>query len=107
MVPVSGKFDEHQASTRQPHPDSLQVSGYPIDREDPKFSQASQGISEDGAQALDLPLKSEGWRLGWFHDKQMVKEFSDAVWTQQIKTVGPYIKSGFGYHIIFVHERDE
>jgi len=37
----------------------------------------------------------------------MVKEFSDAVWTQEIKTVGSFIKSGFGYHIIFVHERDE
>ena len=64
MVPVSGKFDEHQASTRQPHPNSLQVSGLPIDREDPKLSQASQGISEDGAQALDLPLKPEGRGFG-------------------------------------------
>ena len=53
------------------------------------------------------PSSQKGGDLGWFHDKQMVKEFSDAVWTQQIKTVGPYIKSGFGYHIIFVPERDE
>ncbi len=53
------------------------------------------------------PSSQKGGDLGWFHDKQMVKEFSDAVWTQQIKTVGPYIKSGFGHHIIFVHERDE
>jgi parvulin-like peptidyl-prolyl isomerase len=37
----------------------------------------------------------------------MVKEFSEAVWNQELKEVGPFIKSGFGYHIIYVHERDE
>ena len=53
------------------------------------------------------PSGQKGGDLGWFHDKQMVKEFSEAVWTQEIKTVETFIKSGFGYHIIFVHERDE
>ncbi|HJM87886.1 MAG TPA: peptidylprolyl isomerase [Candidatus Thalassarchaeaceae archaeon] len=53
------------------------------------------------------PSGQKGGDLGWFHEKQMVKEFSEAVWKQELKEVGPFIKSGFGYHIIYVHERDE
>ena len=51
--------------------------------------------------------QKSGGDLGWFHSKQMVKEFSDAVWAQELKEVGSFIKTGFGYHIIYVHERDE
>tara|TARA_A100001037_G_scaffold232589_1_gene211024 strand:+ start:572 stop:949 length:378 start_codon:yes stop_codon:yes gene_type:complete len=53
------------------------------------------------------PSGSKGGDLGWFHERQMVKEFSDAVWTQDLKTVDGFIRTGFGYHIIYVHERDE
>ena len=53
------------------------------------------------------PSGSKGGDLGWFHYKQMVPDFSKKVWEQDMKTIDGFIKTGFGYHIIWVHERDE
>ncbi|MBT4059972.1 MAG: peptidylprolyl isomerase [Euryarchaeota archaeon] len=53
------------------------------------------------------PSGSKGGDLGWFHEKQMVKEFSAKVWEQELKAIDGFIKTGFGYHIIWVHERDD
>jgi peptidyl-prolyl cis-trans isomerase C len=53
------------------------------------------------------PSGSKGGDLGWFHYKQMVPDFSKKVWEQDLKAIDGFIKTGFGYHIIWVHERDE
>jgi parvulin-like peptidyl-prolyl isomerase len=37
----------------------------------------------------------------------MVPDFSKKVWEQDLKAIDGFIKTGFGYHIIWVHERDE
>ena len=36
-----------------------------------------------------------------------VKAFEDAVWETPVATVSPPVKTQFGYHLIWVHERDE
>ncbi len=45
--------------------------------------------------------------LGEFHEKQMVPEFSKQVWKQELNQCDCFIKSRFGYHLIWVHSRDE
>ena len=45
--------------------------------------------------------------LGEFHEKQMVPEFSKQVWAQQLEHCDCFIKSRFGFHLIWVHSRDE
>ncbi len=53
------------------------------------------------------PSSSKGGDLGWFQERQMAREFSAAVWEQDLNAIGPFVKTGFGYHLIWVHERDE
>ena len=43
--------------------------------------------------------------LGEFVEGQMVQNFEDAVWAMEPETVpDSYIKTQFGYHLIWVHE---
>jgi parvulin-like peptidyl-prolyl isomerase len=37
----------------------------------------------------------------------MVREFEEAVWQTPLKSVSPPVKTTFGYHLIWVHEREE
>ena len=48
----------------------------------------------------DCPSSQKGGDLGWFRKGQMVREFEEAVWSIPLKTQ-------FGYHLIWVHEREE
>ena len=54
----------------------------------------------------ECPSGSKGGDLGWFQERQMAREFSAAVWEQDLNAIGPFVKTGFGYHLIWVHERD-
>ena len=53
------------------------------------------------------PSGEKGGDLGWFHERQMVREFSAACFEQPLNQVDRFVKTQFGYHIIWVHERDE
>jgi len=53
------------------------------------------------------PSGQRGGDLGWFHERQMVREFSEACFEQPLKEVDRFVKTEFGYHLIWVHERDE
>ena len=55
----------------------------------------------------DCRSKEQGGRLGEFGRGDMVESFEKAAFTQEIGTVGPVVKSEFGYHIILVDERQE
>ena len=55
----------------------------------------------------DCPSGQKGGDLGWFRKGQMVNEFEEAVWTMPVASVSEPIKTQFGYHLIWVHERDE
>ena len=46
--------------------------------------------------------------LGEFVEGQMVQDFEDAVWAMEPESIPQsFIKTQFGYHLIWVHERDE
>lgn len=53
------------------------------------------------------PSSQKGGDLGWFRKGTMVEEFQETVWTVPLKTVSTPVKTKFGYHLIWVHERDE
>jgi foldase protein PrsA len=55
--------------------------------------------------STDPSTKDKGGELGFFGRKQMVPAFEQAAFSQKIGTVGPPVKSPFGYHIIQVEER--
>ena len=45
--------------------------------------------------------------LGWCRKGMMVREFDEAVWNIPLSTTSEPIKSQFGDHLIWVHEREE
>ncbi|AJA46208.1 putative peptidyl-prolyl cis-trans isomerase Cbf2 [Clostridium pasteurianum DSM 525 = ATCC 6013] len=53
------------------------------------------------------PSKEEGGNLGSFPKGQMVEEFEEACFTQEIGIVGEPVKTKYGYHIIKVENRTE
>lgn len=55
----------------------------------------------------ECPSRHKGGDLGWFRQGQMVSAFDQAVWSTPVKTVSLPIKTQFGYHLIWVHEREE
>ena len=60
-----------------------------------------------GAKEEHLSLQPKGGDLGWFRKGRMVKEFENTVWSVPVNTVSAPVKTQFGYHLIWVHERDE
>lgn len=55
----------------------------------------------------DCPSKAQGGDLGEFGRGQMVPEFEQAAFTQEVGVVGETVKTDFGYHIIQVTERQD
>ena len=53
------------------------------------------------------PSGQRGGDLGKFGKGQMVREFEKAVWSMPLNEVSEPIKTTFGYHLIWVHERVE
>ena len=53
------------------------------------------------------PSSQKGGDLGWFRKGVMVREFEEAVWSIPLSTTSNPVKSQFGYHLIWVHEREE
>ena len=52
------------------------------------------------------PSSQKGGDLGWFRKDQMVRPFEEVVWKNELATVSEPVKTQFGYHLIWVHERD-
>jgi Parvulin-like peptidyl-prolyl isomerase len=59
------------------------------------------------AEFSDCPSKAQGGSLGQFGRGQMVPEFEEAAFTQEIGAVGEVVKTRFGYHIVKVASREE
>jgi len=53
----------------------------------------------------DCPSKQSGGDLGVFSRGEMVKQFEDAAFSQEVNAIGPVVETEFGYHIIQVLER--
>ncbi|SMC29321.1 peptidyl-prolyl cis-trans isomerase C [Clostridium acidisoli DSM 12555] len=63
---------------------------------------------EDAAREYSTcPSKAQGGDLGSFTRGQMVPEFEDVAFSQEVGIVGDPVKTQFGYHIIKVESRKE
>jgi peptidyl-prolyl cis-trans isomerase C len=69
---------------------------------------------ENGADFTDLakqhsqcPSGASGGDLGEFSPGQMVREFDNVVFSQDVGTVHGPVKTQFGYHLIEILERSE
>jgi peptidyl-prolyl cis-trans isomerase C len=63
---------------------------------------------EDAAKEHSgCPSGAQGGSLGEFGKGQMVPEFEEAVFTQELNAVGEVVETSFGYHIIKVTNRTE
>lgn len=57
------------------------------------------------SQHSTCPSGKSGGSLGVFGRGQMVKEFEEAAFTQEVGKVGACVGTQFGYHLILVEER--
>ena len=53
------------------------------------------------------PSKGKNGDLGWFRNGQMVRPFDTAVWNLPVGEVSEPVRTEFGWHLIWVHEKDE
>ncbi len=53
------------------------------------------------------PTSEKKGDLGRFHEREMDPVFSKQVWKQDLESCPCYIKTKFGFHLIWVHSRDE
>ncbi|MGL4254215.1 MAG: peptidylprolyl isomerase [Fusobacteriaceae bacterium] len=66
------------------------------------FAEMAKKYSKDPGSAVN------GGALGWFTKGMMVKPFENAVFEGEVGKIYPEpIETEYGYHIIFIHERDE
>ncbi len=69
---------------------------------------------EDGADFADIakdhskcPSGAQGGSLGEFTPGQMVKEFDDVVFSEEVGKVHGPVKTDFGYHLIEITSRTD
>lgn len=93
----------------------------------PRRAHASHILVESKAEALQIreqcknlktfqkmarkkstcPSKTNNGDLGWFRSGQMVRPFDSAVWSLPVNEVSEPVRTQFGWHLIWVHEKDE
>jgi len=66
---------------------------------------AGANFAELAKKSSDCPSKESGGDLGVFRRGEMVKQFEDAAFAQDVNTIGPVVETQFGYHIIQVLEK--
>jgi len=59
------------------------------------------------AEFSACPSGKSGGSLGSFSQGQMVKEFDDVVFSDELNKVHGPVKTQFGYHLIEITQRDE
>jgi parvulin-like peptidyl-prolyl isomerase len=65
------------------------------------FEEVARRVSKDESN------KDKGGDLGWFGKGKMVPQFEDAAFTMQPGQLSQPIRSGFGWHVIQVLEKDD
>ena len=53
----------------------------------------------------ECPSGAQGGSLGDFGPGQMVPEFDQAAFSQEVGVIGEIVKTNFGYHVIMVEEK--
>jgi peptidyl-prolyl cis-trans isomerase C len=66
---------------------------------------AGANFAEVAKRNSDCPSKETGGDLGVFTRGEMVKEFENAAFSQDVNAIGPVVETEYGYHIIQVLER--
>ena len=66
---------------------------------------AGANFAEMAKTNSDCPSKETGGDLGVFTRGEMVKQFENAAFSQDINAIGPVVETEYGYHIIQVLER--
>ena len=67
---------------------------------------AGTNFADLAKSSSDCPSKERGGSLGKFGAGNMVKEFEDAAFTQEIGAIGEVVKTQFGYHVIRVDAKE-
>lgn len=67
---------------------------------------AGTNFAELAKSSSDCPSKERGGSLGKFGRGNMVKEFEEAAFAQEIGAVGEVVKTQFGYHVIRVDAKE-
>ena len=109
-VPESVTASHILVSTRDLTDDSeIEKKKALIDQIRGKLLDKDSGSSfEDLASAhSDCPSKAQGGDLGAFGRGRMDPVFEQAAFTQKVGDIGEPVKTGFGYHIIKVTEKQE
>lgn len=58
-------------------------------------------------KASKCPSSRKGGDLGSFKSGQMAAAFEKAVWSADINTCSEPVRTQFGFHLIWVHSRNE
>jgi len=66
---------------------------------------AGANFAEIAKKNSDCPSKETGGDLGVFRRGEMVKQFEDAAFSQEVNAIGPVVETEYGFHIIQVLER--
>jgi len=69
--------------------------------------QQGADFAEVAKQYSSCPSGQRGGDLGEFTQGQMVREFDEVVFTEELNTVHGPVKTQFGYHLIEITSRDE
>jgi len=64
-------------------------------------------FAEAAAKFSQCPSSSRGGSLGQFGPGQMVKEFDQVVFNEDIGVVHGLVKTQFGYHLILINKRND
>ena len=68
--------------------------------------EAGKDFAAIAAEFSACPSGKSGGDLGKFSKGQMVKEFDDVVFTEELNKVHGPVKTQFGYHLIEITERE-
>jgi len=66
---------------------------------------AGANFAEMAKNNSDCPSKETGGDLGVFTRGEMVKQFENAAFSQEVNAIGPVVETEYGFHIIQVLER--
>ncbi|HET6461591.1 MAG TPA: peptidylprolyl isomerase [Syntrophales bacterium] len=66
---------------------------------------AGADFAELAKKNSDCPSKETGGDLGVFTRGEMVKQFENAAFSQEVNAIGPVVETEYGFHIIQVLER--
>jgi peptidyl-prolyl cis-trans isomerase C len=67
---------------------------------------AGADFAELAKKNSDCPSRQSGGDLGVFSRGDMVKQFEEAAFSQEVNAIGPVVETEFGYHIIQALERN-